>query len=261
MTLEQQFLSTEGRINRKIFILYIIAFSLLVIVLAIPAFFINFGNNDFTIEIISTIISIIAELAMLPGIFLSIKRLHDLNKSAVLIILYFVPLINVFFLLYLICFKGTKGQNKYGQNPLAADFENTFDTISADKIGHIEQKYFSTVGRLNRKRFIQYLLGLIICTAFCMLICILFIFLFENSRILEQIFLFYIILILYLYLIITLPLRFLLIRRLHDLNLSGWWITLGTILPLGYIAMALCLIFSKGTAGENRYSKNPLNTL
>ena len=101
MTLEQQFLSTEGRINRKIFILYLIAFNLLMLVLAVPMFFINFGNDDFAVEIISTAISAIVELAMLPGFFLSVKRLHDLNKSAVFIVLYLVPLVNIIFLFIL----------------------------------------------------------------------------------------------------------------------------------------------------------------
>lgn len=264
MTLEQQFLSTEGRINRKIFILYLIAFNLLMLVLAAPMFFINFGNDDFAVEIISTTISAIVELAMLPGFFLSVKRLHDLNKSAVFIVLYLVPLVNIIFLLYLICFKGTKGENRYGSNPLNPDYENTFvSAVSTDKIkiGSIERKYFSTLGRLNRKPFIRYLLVLLICTALLAAGCLAFIRLLEAAHAVELFLFFSVISVLYLYLIVTLPLRFLLIRRLHDLNLSGWWIALGTILPLGYMAMAVCLMFSKGTQGENRYGADPLDTL
>ena len=261
MTLEQQFLSTEGRINRKIFILYLIAFNLLMLVLAVPMFFINFGNDDFAVEIISTAISAIVELAMLPGFFLSVKRLHDLNKSAVFIVLYLVPLVNIIFLLYLICFKGTKGENRYGSNPLNPDYENNFAAISNAKNGHFEQKYFSTTGRLNRKPFIHYLLVLLICSVICISSFVLFFYSLEAAHAAEPVLFIGVLAVLFLYLIISLPLRFLLIRRLHDLNLSGWWIALGTILPLGYMAMAVCLMFSKGTQGENRYGAEPLDTL
>ena len=95
MTLEQQFLSTAGRINRKIFVQYVFAFILLCILLAIPTILLNFTRSGFIVEIISSITFIIIELAMLPGIFLSVKRLHDLNKSALFVIYYILPLINI----------------------------------------------------------------------------------------------------------------------------------------------------------------------
>lgn len=260
MTLEQQFLSTAGRINRKIFILYIIAFTLLMVVLSIPLIFINLGEDNFVIEIISTIISILIELAMFPGIFLSIKRLHDLNKSAVYIVVYLIPFVNILLLLYLICFKGTNGENKYGQNLLNSEYENSFLSASAlqnNKISYIEQKYFSTLGRLNRKPFIQYMLILAIFIIIGILgwnVLTLFLDDVLSLALLFAYFMFSI----YLYLIFTIPLRFLIIRRLHDLNLSGWWIILAVILPLGYIIMSICLMFIKGSLIENRYGKSPL---
>ncbi|MGB9429070.1 MAG: DUF805 domain-containing protein [Gammaproteobacteria bacterium] len=46
------------------------------------------------------------------------------------------------------------------------------------------------------------------------------------------------------------------IRRLHDMNASGWW-TLLMLVPLGNIIFILVLLFTPGTIGENRYGKQP----
>lgn len=45
---------------------------------------------------------------------MTIRRLHDLNKSGWLILLALVPIINLFFWLYILCFKGTDGANNFG---------------------------------------------------------------------------------------------------------------------------------------------------
>lgn len=117
--LEQRFLSTKGRINRQIFILYFICFLLFATLMIVPTSSIIIGNSsDLVIEIITTISSVTIEIAFLPSLFLTAKRLHDLNKSAVYMTLYVIPLINILFFLYLCLAKGTSGENKYGPDPL-----------------------------------------------------------------------------------------------------------------------------------------------
>lgn len=44
-------------------------------------------------------------------------------------------------------------------------------------------------------------------------------------------------------------------RRLHDLNLSGWW-QLMMIIPCGQLMM-IGFIFFKGTEGPNKYGDPP----
>lgn len=117
--LEQRFLSTKGRINRQIFILYFICFLLFATVMIVPTSSIIIGtSSDFVIEVITTISSVIIEIAFIPSLFLTAKRLHDLNKSAVYMTLYVIPFINILFFLYLCLAKGTSGENKYGPDPL-----------------------------------------------------------------------------------------------------------------------------------------------
>ena len=117
--LEQRFLSTKGRINRQIFILYFICFLLFATVMIVPTSSIIIGtSSDFVIEVITTISSVIIEISFIPSLFLTAKRLHDLDKSAVYMTLYVIPLINIIFFLYLCIVKGTNGENKYGPDPL-----------------------------------------------------------------------------------------------------------------------------------------------
>lgn len=47
-----------------------------------------------------------------------VKRFHDLNLSVWLWWIMIIPPINLIFLFILIVMKGTKGENKYGPNPL-----------------------------------------------------------------------------------------------------------------------------------------------
>lgn len=45
---------------------------------------------------------------------ISIRRLHDMNRSGWLILLFLIPLLNIFMGLYLILGSGSKGVNNYG---------------------------------------------------------------------------------------------------------------------------------------------------
>ena len=47
------------------------------------------------------------------------------------------------------------------------------------------------------------------------------------------------------------------IRRLHDLNKSGWWL-LVSFIPYINIVFCLYILFAPGTPGENKYGADPL---
>ncbi len=47
------------------------------------------------------------------------------------------------------------------------------------------------------------------------------------------------------------------VRRLHDLDKSGWWILIG-IIPLVGVIILIVWFASKGTAGDNRFGPDPL---
>ena len=50
------------------------------------------------------------------------------------------------------------------------------------------------------------------------------------------------------------------IRRLHDLDRTGWWILLSLIPLIGWIVLLIWYV-TKGTDGPNRFGPDPLATL
>lgn len=59
--------------------------------------------------------------AMIGGMWFtlaqSVKRLHDLNKSGWLILLFLIPIVGAIFALYVLFADGTVGPNQYGDDP------------------------------------------------------------------------------------------------------------------------------------------------
>ena len=46
------------------------------------------------------------------------------------------------------------------------------------------------------------------------------------------------------------------IRRLHDMDQTGWWI-LAVLVPIANIILLIALLFVPGTEGENPYGPDP----
>ena len=61
-------------------------------------------------------------------------------------------------------------------------------------------------------------------------------------------------------LVTLLPSLAIAIRRLHDLDRTGWWILLGLIPLIGWIILLIWYV-TKGTDGPNRFGPDPLATL
>ena len=57
---------------------------------------------------------------LVPGLALSVRRLHDVNRSGWWLLLLLVPLIGALIILFWAVSKGDEGPNDYGPNPLDA---------------------------------------------------------------------------------------------------------------------------------------------
>ncbi len=67
------------------------------------------------------ILGMIYALAVLiPGIAVSVRRLHDIGKSGWWILISLVPIVGVIILLVFTVLDSTPGENQYGPNPKAA---------------------------------------------------------------------------------------------------------------------------------------------
>ena len=63
----------------------------------------------------STVLTIVT---LIPALAVTVRRLHDLNKSGWWLLLYFT-IIGIFFpLLYWFCKKGDEEENRFGPNPI-----------------------------------------------------------------------------------------------------------------------------------------------
>ena len=128
------------------------------------------------------------------------------------------------------------------------------------QIDNIREIFFSWEGRLNRKAYILrcLTLGLIMTAIYILLMVITFTTAAaQMGNDLPMMGAFGAAYILYLPFIISGYL--LAIRRLHDLDLSAFFILLSFV-PVVSFFFALYLIFKKGTEGPNAYGPDPLST-
>jgi len=69
-----------------------------------------------------SILSLIFMLAIIvPAIAVSIRRLHDLDKSGWWLLISLIPLIGAIVLIVFFVQKGTDGPNRFGSDPLGSD--------------------------------------------------------------------------------------------------------------------------------------------
>jgi len=64
------------------------------------------------------VVGVVYSLAtLIPGLAVTVRRLHDTDRSEAYFLLAFVPLIGLIVLLVFLAQDGTSGQNRYGANP------------------------------------------------------------------------------------------------------------------------------------------------
>lgn len=114
---KELFFTSEGRLNRKSYIYRSFFLSIVLFVVQGILSFVaeTFGALDLLFSIIAFVLGI---FQLAANIMMGVRRLHDLDKCGWWMLLLIVPLVNLFFCLYLLFFKGTEGPNEYGDDPL-----------------------------------------------------------------------------------------------------------------------------------------------
>ncbi len=62
---------------------------------------------------------LVALVFIIPGIAVTIRRLHDTDRSGWFVLFALIPLVGAIFLLVFYCEKGTRGPNRFGPDPKA----------------------------------------------------------------------------------------------------------------------------------------------
>jgi uncharacterized membrane protein YhaH (DUF805 family) len=70
---------------------------------------------------ISLTTAIFSLAVLLPGIAVSVRRLHDLDRTGWWVLLALVPVVGIIVLLIWFCTNGTDGSNQFGPDPLGGD--------------------------------------------------------------------------------------------------------------------------------------------
>jgi uncharacterized membrane protein YhaH (DUF805 family) len=104
----KQYADFNGRARRKEFWMFFL----------FNAIFIGVANIlDYVLGTFGVFYFLYALAVFIPGLAVSIRRLHDLGKSGWWLLIVLVPLIGSIWLLVLWVTEGTPGDNQYGQNP------------------------------------------------------------------------------------------------------------------------------------------------
>lgn len=112
--------TTEGRLNRLRYFKYQLIWALISAVIGFILGFIGgflSGNPESVLVTVPT--GIWSFITGVGGIMLSIRRLHDLDKSGWFLLIGLIPLVNIIFAFYMWLMPGTVGWNRYGEDPLS----------------------------------------------------------------------------------------------------------------------------------------------
>ena len=111
---KENYANFDGRARRKeywMFLLFNIIFAIAAMIL----------DNVLGIAIegvgYGPLYGIYALALFIPGLALSVRRLHDVGKSGWFMFIALVPIIGGIWLLILACTDGDSGDNEYGSNP------------------------------------------------------------------------------------------------------------------------------------------------
>ncbi len=115
-----QFATFTGRASRSDYWWWVLAYVLALFAIGLVDTFVIAPSLGFNItdENAGQPLSMLFVLAMfLPNLAVSVRRLHDLNKSGWWLLLGLLPVVGVLVLLYWIIQRGTEGSNDFGSDP------------------------------------------------------------------------------------------------------------------------------------------------
>jgi uncharacterized membrane protein YhaH (DUF805 family) len=108
----------EGRARRKEYWMFMLAQFVLFLALSIVGG-IFYAISSTLGGLIFGIISLLSLALIIPGLAVTVRRLHDTNKSGWFILVSLIPFVGGLYLLYLEILEGDKGPNQYGPDPKA----------------------------------------------------------------------------------------------------------------------------------------------
>ena len=114
--LTKKYIEFQGRASRSEFFRYNLMISLCLTIIPIMMSIIKLVTNDIMTTIVLYILLGIIDLALiLPGLAITVRRLHDTNKSGWYFLINFIPIVGPIWFLILMLTKGDTYTNNYGE--------------------------------------------------------------------------------------------------------------------------------------------------
>ncbi|TWH99990.1 uncharacterized membrane protein YhaH (DUF805 family) [Luteimonas cucumeris] len=114
----KNYFNFQGRARRKEYWMFV----LFNIIISIVLVFVDKATGTYDEQYGAGLIGGLYALAVLiPGIAVSVRRLHDRNKSGWWLLIGFVPLIGAIVLLVWFVIAGDQGSNRFGADPKAGE--------------------------------------------------------------------------------------------------------------------------------------------
>ncbi len=111
----------RGRSPRREYWLFVLQFYVLFFVTAIPLAVFGAGIERSGSQAVGLVFAIMMGLfflvCLVPGLAVTVRRLHDHDKPGILLLLAFVPAVGWIFMLIYTLTNGTEGENNYGPDP------------------------------------------------------------------------------------------------------------------------------------------------
>ena len=110
----KKYATFEGRARRKEYWFFVLFNVLAIIVLEILDVVLGTFSQETGFGLLSGLYAI---AVLLPSLAVTVRRLHDTDRSGWWILINFIPLIGAFVLLIFTLLDGTPGSNRFGPSP------------------------------------------------------------------------------------------------------------------------------------------------
>jgi len=119
--LKTKYADFKGRARRQeywnymlyLFLFFLISYSLI--------FIGSIAKINIITYIAAFLVTAVAWLSIIPTIAISVRRLHDTNRSGWYYLIGLIPLVGGILLLVWFCTEGTQGENNFGPDPKGGD--------------------------------------------------------------------------------------------------------------------------------------------
>jgi uncharacterized membrane protein YhaH (DUF805 family) len=110
----KQYADFSGRARRKEYWMFVLFNSLFAIVALILDNILGLTIGKLPYGVFYSLYGL---AVLIPGLAVSVRRLHDVGKSGWMYLIGLIPLIGAIWLLVLFCYDSQQGNNKWGENP------------------------------------------------------------------------------------------------------------------------------------------------